>query len=65
MIYGNWNDLIYAFWSGMDTIVDPYTQAANGGVVITTLQDFDVNIRHYQSFCNCVDIISMTAPTIT
>ncbi len=64
MIFGNWEDLFYAFWSGMDTIVDPYTQAANGGVVITTLQDFDVNIRHYQSFCNCVDIISMTAPVI-
>ncbi len=65
MIYGNWSDMIYAFWSGMDTIVDPYTQAANGGVVITTLQDFDVNIRHYQSFANCVDIISgITAPVI-
>ena len=65
MIYGNWADMIYAFWSGMDTIVDPYTQAANGGVVITTLQDFDVNIRHYQSFSNCVDIVSgITAPII-
>lgn len=65
MIYGNWADMIYAFWSGMDTIVDPYTQAANGGVVITTLQDFDVNIRHYQSFANCVDIVSgITAPVI-
>ncbi len=63
MIFGNWTDLIYAFWSGMDTIVDPYTQAANGGVVITTLQDFDVNVRHPQSFSNCVDIISgITAP---
>jgi HK97 family phage major capsid protein len=65
MIYGNWQDLVYAFWSGMDTIVDPYTQAANGGVVITTLQDFDVNQRHYQSFANCVDIVSgITAPLI-
>ncbi len=64
MIFGNWADLFYALWSGMDTIVDPFTQAANGGVVITTLQDFDVNIRHYQSFCNCTDIISITAPII-
>jgi HK97 family phage major capsid protein len=65
MIFGNWRDLVYALWSGMDTIVDPFTQAANGGVVITTLQDFDVNIRHYQSFANCVDIVSgITAPII-
>jgi len=60
MIYGNWQDLVYAMWSGMDTIVDPYTQAANGGVVITTLQDFDVNVRHYQSFANCVDVVMAT-----
>ena len=58
MIFANWEDLVYALWSGMDTIVDPFTQAANGGVVITTLQDFDVNERHYQSFCNCLDAIS-------
>ena len=64
MIFGNWADMIYAFWSGMDTIVDPYTQAANGGVVITTLQDFDVNIRHPQSFANCVDIVSGITPPI-
>jgi HK97 family phage major capsid protein len=63
MIFGNWEDLIYAFWSGMDVIVDPYTSASQGAVNIVTLQDFDVNVRHYQSFANCVDIISsITAP---
>lgn len=64
MIFGNWQDLVYAFWSGLDVIVDPYTSAAQGAVNIVALQDFDVNIRHYQSFANCVDIVSsITAPT--
>ena len=64
MIFGNWEDLVYAFWSGLDVIVDPYTGASQGAVNIVSLQDFDVNIRHYQSFANCVDIISsITAPT--
>lgn len=63
MVFGNWEDLIYAFWSGMDVIVDPYTAAAQGAVNIVTLQDFDVNIRHYQSFSTCIDIVSsITAP---
>ena len=63
MIFGNWEDLIYAFWSGMDVILDPYTAAPQGAVNIITLQDFDVNVRHYQSFANCTDIISnITAP---
>ncbi len=65
MTFGNWEDLIYAFWSGMDVIVDPYTSASQGAVNIITLQDFDCNLRHYQSFANCVDIISsITAPVI-
>jgi HK97 family phage major capsid protein len=63
MIFGNWEDLVYAFWSGMDVIIDPFTSAGQGAVNVVTLQDFDVNIRHYQSFANCVDIISsITAP---
>jgi len=62
-IFGNWEDLVYAFWSGMDTIVDPYTLADSGGVRIVTLQDFDVNVRHFESFASCVDQLSaITAP---
>lgn len=57
MIYGNWNDMIYAFWSGLDIIVDPYTQAASGAVVMTVLQDGDVNVRHPESFAKIVDMI--------
>lgn len=64
MIYGNWEDLVYAFWSGLDVIVDPFTSAPSGAVNIIALQDFDVNVRHYQSFCNCTDIVSMAAPII-
>jgi HK97 family phage major capsid protein len=63
MTFGNWQDLVYAFWSGLDVIVDPYTSAPQGAVNIIALQDFDVNVRHYQSFANCMDIISsITAP---
>ena len=63
MVFGNWEDLVYAFWSGMDVIVDPYTAAGQGAVNIVTLQDFDANLRHYQSFSNCLDILSsITAP---
>ena len=58
IIFANWEDAFYAFWSGMDVIIDPFTSAAQGAVNIVTLQDFDVNLRHYQSFCNIVDMIS-------
>ena len=58
MIFGNWNDAYYAFWSGMDVIVDPYTQAGAGSVVITTLQDGDFNVRHPESFAKMPNLIS-------
>jgi hypothetical protein len=45
MIFGNWEDLIYAFWSGMDVIVDPYTSASQGAVNIVTLQGFHLAHR--------------------
>jgi hypothetical protein len=56
MIFGNWNDLVYAFWSGLDVIVDPYTAAGAGSVIVTTLQDCDVNVRHPESFAIMSDI---------
>ena len=64
MIYGNWQDLVYAFWSGLDVIVDPYTNASSGAVNIVALQDFDVNVRHFYSFSNCVDITLATGITV-
>ena len=56
MIFGNWNDLIIAFWSGQDVIVDPYTGSAAGTLRIVTLQDVDINVRHPESFNNIVDM---------
>ena len=51
MIFGNWNDLIIATWSGLDVLVDPYTKAQSGQVCITAFHDVDVAVRHPESFC--------------
>jgi HK97 family phage major capsid protein len=59
VLFGNWNDLIYAFWSGQDVIVDPYTGSSSGTIRIVTLQDCDVNVRHPESFAKCVDMVTM------
>jgi HK97 family phage major capsid protein len=56
IIFGNWNDLIFAFWTGQDVIVDPYTGSSAGTLRIVTLQDVDINVRHPLSFANCVDM---------
>jgi HK97 family phage major capsid protein len=50
VFFGNWSDLIVGFWSGIDLIVDPYTQSAKGQVLFTAFQDFDVAARRADSF---------------
>lgn len=58
ILYGNWRDMIVAYWSGLDVLVDPYTGSSSGTVRIVGLQDLDVQIRHYQSFSMILDMIS-------
>jgi len=54
-LFGKFSDLIIAFWSGIDLIVDPYTQSKKGGVVVTGLYDYDFGIRHPQSFAKATN----------
>lgn len=58
VIYGNWNDMVFAHWSGIDILVDPYTGSSSGTVRVVALQDADVQIRHNQSFSLILDLIS-------
>ncbi len=57
LVFGNWKDLIIAHWGVLDVIADPYTQSKKGAVVITVLQDVDVNVRHAESFAAIKDIV--------
>jgi len=51
VFFGNFADVLMGFWGGLDIIVDPYTDAASGGIIITALQDVDVALRRGASFC--------------
>jgi HK97 family phage major capsid protein len=50
VLFGNFADCVVGMWSGLDLIVDPYTQSASGQSIITVHQDFDVAVRRPQSF---------------
>lgn len=55
VIFGNWQDLIMAEWSGIDVVVDPYSQKKNGLVEVTTTLWCDMGLRHPGSFCVSTD----------
>jgi len=48
--FGNWNDLLICMWSGLDMLVDPFTQGAEGNVRIRLFQSLDSVVRHPESF---------------
>lgn len=55
--FGNFADLIIAFWGGVDLIVDPYSRKKEGMIEITADQFYDVGVRRPESFCIIDDAI--------
>ena len=48
--FGNFADLLIGYWSGLDIMVDPYTNSTSGTVRVVAMQDVDVAVRHPESF---------------
>lgn len=47
--FGDFSQLLMGFWSGLDLMVDPYSQSTSGTVRIVALQDCDLALRHKES----------------
>jgi len=56
VIFGNWADLVMAFWTGMDVLSDPYTGSTSGTIRVVVLQDVDINVRRGESFSVIKDV---------
>ena len=56
MIFGDFSQVILAFWSAPDVLIDPYTNSSKGGTRIVVFQDVDVVVRHAESFAACLDV---------
>jgi HK97 family phage major capsid protein/HK97 family phage prohead protease len=48
--FGNFADLIIGYFSGLDIMVDPYTNSTSGTVRVVAMQDCDIAVRHPESF---------------
>ena len=51
LFFGNFADLMLGFWSGLDLMVDPYSNSTSGTVRVVALQDVDIAVRNAESFC--------------
>lgn len=54
----DWRDFILALFGGLDIVVDPYTQAGTGQVVLTANQFIDVACRQPASFAVMTDALT-------
>ena len=50
LYFGDWSQLVLAFWSGVDLTVDPYSLSTKGALRLVAFQDCDVLVRHPQAF---------------
>lgn len=58
VLFGNWNDLLIGYWSGLDLLVNPYesTAYAKGRVLLRAMRDVDVKVRRTESFAFADDL---------
>ena len=50
LYFGDWSNLVLAFWSGIDLTVDTMSLSKSGGVRVVALQDMDIIVRHPEAF---------------
>jgi HK97 family phage prohead protease len=50
LYFGNFSDVLVGLFSGLELVVDPYSNAPSGLIRITARQMMDVAVRHAQSF---------------
>lgn len=55
ILFGNFADAVWALWSGLDVMIDPYTGGTAGNVRVIELQDAAFNLRRAESFAKIID----------
>ena len=60
LVFGDWSQLVLAFWSELDILLNPYdpTAYASGGLLIRAMMTANVNTRHPQAFAALTDVIA-------
>ena len=59
IIFGNFADLIFGIWGGLELQVDPYSAGDSGSVIVRAFEDVDLAVRHPESFAAMTDAITV------
>ena len=58
VLFGDFSHAIFAMWSGIDVVVDPFTGGSEGATSVYCHQDFDFQLRYAEAFNKIVDMIA-------
>lgn len=58
LTFGNWADLLVNLFGAVDMLFDPFRQSTSGVYVFRAIQDVDVQVRHWQSFCHLLAMVT-------
>jgi len=50
LIFGAWSNLMVGYWSGVDILANPYSDASKGGLRLHDFLDADIAVRHPEAF---------------
>jgi HK97 family phage major capsid protein len=58
VLFGVWSQLIVAYWSGLDVLVNAYSEEdyVRGRVSVRAMRDYEVAVRHPESFAFAEDL---------
>ena len=61
LIFGDWEQLLIASWTGIDILINPYDSVGypKGRVLVRALKDVDVGVRHPPAFVFTDDITTI------
>ena len=67
VIFGAWSQLLVGYWSGVDLLLNPYSDTAfpRGRVLVRAMRDVDVAVRHPESFVFADDLVMPAPPAST
>ncbi len=56
LIFGDFSQLLFGFWSGIDVTVDALTKSKQGTLIVSALQDLDAACLRDNAFAICSEI---------
>ena len=57
ILYGNFNDVVYASFGGLELVIDPYSNLNKGLIRLAAFLESDIAIRHPESFAAITDAV--------